>query len=438
MSTSKLKEISPCIKCIYKLEVNPENLAKMPNKIREVHNHLDFATYKDKDFTLCPLDGYEAIGSKYIRWACPYMRNTVPTSRPVMNSVARALVTVQRIKEILPHPNADRLEIAHVLGWKCVVGKGDFHKGQLILYFEADSYIPMYPELESIRKYAFKPHPDTGADGLRIKTVKLRGQVSQGLIMPLDTFKDLPKTEGADVTEQLKVVKYEVLDKLSIDAKGHFPENIPKTDETRVQLVEEFLKKYQGTICYATEKIDGTSCTAYFDNGIYGVCSRNNDLKLNMTNLYVYVLSLQKIEEKLRALNRNIALQGEIHGGSPKHRIEGNRLNEEGLFWDVYSVFLMDEGRFMEPDEMTTFLAEQDIRKVPLIGVFALPNSIDELIKFATRKSIYNPDVWAEGIVIRPTRNIIDSDFAFVRGTNGSGYFSFKVINPEYLIAHDV
>jgi RNA ligase (TIGR02306 family) len=438
VSTNQLKEISPCIKCIYKLEVTPENLAKMPNKIREVHNHLDFATYKDKDFTLCPLDGYQSIVSKYIRWACPYMRNTMISKHPIINEVARALVTVQRIKEIEPHTNADRLEIAHILGWKCVVQKGEFHKGELVLYFETDSYIPMYPELEFLRKFSFKPHPDTGVDGLKIKTIKLRGQVSQGLILPLDTFKNIPRTEGADVTEQLKVVKYEVLDKLSIDAKGHFPENIPKTDETRVQLIEDFLKKYAGTLCYVTEKIDGTSCTAYFENGIYGVCSRNNDLKLNKTNLYVYVLSLQKVEEKLRALGKNIALQGEIHGGSPKHIIEGNRLKENGIFWDVYSIFLIDEGMFMEPDEMELFLRENDIRKVPLVAQIYLPTSIDELIKLATRKSAYNSEEWAEGIVIRPLKNIIDSDFAFVRGTNGTGFFSFKVVNPEYLLKHDI
>jgi RNA ligase (TIGR02306 family) len=426
------------MKCIYKLEVTPANLAKMPNKIREVHNHLDFATYKDKDFTLCPLDGYQGIVSKYVRWACPYMRNTMPSKRPLINTVARALVTVQRIKEIEPHTNADKLEIAHVLGWKCVVEKGEFHKGQLILYFEPDSYIPLYPELEFLRKFSYKKHPDTGADGLKIKTIKLRGQVSQGLILPLDIFKDIPKIEGTDVTEQLKVVKYEILDKLSIDAKGHFPEDIPKTDETRVQLVEDFLKKYAGTPCYATEKIDGTSCTAYFKDGEYGVCSRNNDLKIDKKNLYVYTLGLQHIEEKLRELNINIALQGEIHGGSPQHSIEGNRLKEEGIFWDVYNIFLIGEGRFMEPEEMWAFLEEHDIRKVPLVAEFNLPDSIDELVKMATRKSIYNSEIWAEGIVIRPMKNIVDSDFAFVRGTNGTGYFSFKVIDPEYLLKYDL
>src|SRR3990167_7294435 len=123
----------------------------------------------------------------------------------------RKLATIQQITKIEPHPNADKLEIAHVLGWKCIVGKGEFHEGQVIIYFEIDSLLPVRPEFEFLRKNCFKRYEERGQvrEGFRIRTIRLRGEISQGLIMPIGIFNEFDSPEslkmelGENVTDKL-------------------------------------------------------------------------------------------------------------------------------------------------------------------------------------------------------------------------------------------
>lgn len=181
---------------------------------------------------------------------------------PTINETTRKLASIQKIVAIESCPNSENLEIAHVLGWKVVVQKGEFKVGDKAIFFEVDSFIPLTPEVEFLRKYSFKRHPDTGAEGLRIRTIKLRGQISQGLLLPISTFLEVGHweyehglEEGKDLTEILHVTKYEIIESISVDAKGTFPEeDFPKTDEVRIQSCPEILDKYQGVECYASEK----------------------------------------------------------------------------------------------------------------------------------------------------------------------------------------
>jgi RNA ligase (TIGR02306 family) len=383
---------------------------------------------------------------------------------PTINDTTRKLASIQKIVAVEPCSNSENLDVASVLGWKVVVRKGEFKVGDKAIFFEVDSFIPLTPEVESLRKYSFKRHPDTGADGLRIRTVRLRGQISQGLLLPLSTYfkyrevendwtriptlKELeeakakqPKIEeGEDLTEYLGVTKYEIIESISVDAKGTFPDEFPKSDEVRIQSCPEVLEKYKGTECYATEKIDGQSCTAYLNkNDEYGVCSRNLDLKLSDRNLFWVCTNQYNVEAKLRALKRHLAIQGEMHGSAGGHPIQGNKYKLIGLKWAVYSIYDIDNTRFLDFEEMKELLTILGIPMVPIIcKKFSLSGSIDFLVQMATRKSTINSDIWEEGMVVRPLKTIIDPEFALVGGTNKTGMISFKILDPEFLIKFEV
>lgn len=356
--------------------------------------------------------------------------------KPVINTTARKLVSIQKILNVEPCPNSDNLDIVQVLGWKVVTQKGEFKKDDLALYFEIDSFIPLTSEVENLRKYSYKKHPDTGEEGLRIRTIRLRAQVSQGLILPLSLY-GVEGNEGDDLTERLGVSKYEVIERISLEAKGRFPFFIPKTDEVRIQSAPYIIEKYKDVPCYSTEKIDGMSATYFVNKGEYGVCSRNLDLKLLDKNPFYRLGKMIDIETKLRSVNRNIASQGEMYGITGGKGIRGNKLDIKGLRFAMYNVYLIDETRYMNLDEMLKLSTDLEIPTVPILGRFNLPSNMDDLVSMATKKSAINPEKWQEGIVVRPVNNIIDPEFSMLAGSNGTGYVSFKVMNPEFLIKYE-
>ena len=190
--------------------------------------------------------------------------------------MSRKLVTVQRIESLTPIPKADKIELCKLegLGWSFVVKKGDYTVGDDAVYFETDSFIPdTNNNFEFLRTSCYKQMPD-GKHGYRIKTVRLRGQVSQGLLMPMNILPRSRYTIGQDVSELLGVTKWEppMPKCLSGKAKGTFPSFLVKTDETRVQLLQSVINRYVDTNCYVSEKIDGSSVTYYINNDVFGVC----------------------------------------------------------------------------------------------------------------------------------------------------------------------
>ena len=341
----------------------------------------------------------------------------------------RHLASIQRILSLDPIPDADSIERASVLGWQCVVKKGEFRVGDYVVYIEVDSLLPDRPEFEFM-----KPR------GMRVRTVKLRGQVSQGLVFPLSIVNDASPLEsyipdeGDDVTALLDITKYEppIPAQLAGETKGTFPGFLKKTDEERIQTMPWILEKYEGALCRVCEKLDGSSATYYFRDGEFGVCSRNQELKETDGNSFWRVARELKLEEKLRDYGRNIALQGELIG-------EGIQKNKYGLkghavyFFDVFDI---DGYRHMSPysaDEVYWILG---VSPAPIISDELLGASlIDALVTMATRKSALKPDVWAEGIVIRSYNDVTET---FVTGqTVNRGRLSFKVINPSFLLKYD-
>jgi RNA ligase (TIGR02306 family) len=336
----------------------------------------------------------------------------------------RKLASIQKIRALEPIEGADAIEKAAVLGWQLVVKKGEFKVGDLAVYCEIDSLMPDRPEFEFLRPRK-----------MRIKTIRLRGEISQGICFPLSILpKDFKIEEGADCTQVLGITKYEPPMPACLDgvAKGRFPAFLPKTDETRIQVLQDVLDKYKGTQCYVTEKVDGTSVTYFLNNGEFGVASRNLELLEDSENSMWAVARELDVENKLRSLNKNIALQGELIGEG----IQSNKLKIRGQTVKIFNAFDVDKYEYYGYDELVKLLEELQLPMVPVITTdYVLENDIDAIVRMATIKSLICPDVWAEGIVIRPLSEITDkSDLA---GNLHNNRVSFKAINPEFLLKYE-
>jgi RNA ligase (TIGR02306 family) len=391
--------------------------------------------------------------------------------------MTRKLATIQVISSIEKHPNADKLEIANVLGWRIIIGKGEFKEGDKIVYFETDSVLPEIPEFEFLRDRCFVNNGIV--KGFRLKMIRLRGEFSQGLIMPLSILdgKKFPNDirenpiydwkEGQEVTGLIGVKLFEKPIPVCMrgDIKGPFPSFLHVTDETRIQLLGSLLKEYEGTKCYISEKIDGTSTTMFYNKGEFGVCSRNYELKPDTRtfhetpplvkvndkiylsndngeavgepieslpnikeNVYWKMARKYNIEEKLRKLGKNIAIQGESFGEG----LQGNPLKIKDQRLAIFNVFDIDKNEYYSLDEMINFCNELGLETVPILDKeYILESDIQKIVKMSIGNSVINSECKREGIVIRPVENKIDKRY-FNECVNGR--ISFKVINPEYAL----
>ena len=335
----------------------------------------------------------------------------------------RKLASIQRIRALEPIESADAIEKATVLGWQLVVKKGDYQVGDLCIYVEIDSILPEKEEFEFLRNKNF-----------RIKTIRLRGQISQGICFPLSFLPtDFEVIEDTDCTEILEIIKYEpaIPANLAGLMKGGFPSFIPKTDETRIQVLQNVLDKYAGIECYITEKLDGSSATYFLKDGEFGVCSRNLELLDDEKNTFWKVAKELKLEEKLKSLDGNFALQGELVGEG----IQGNKLNIKGQTVFFFNIFDIDKHQFVSFDILKVMLQQLELSFVPVISEnYILENDINKIVEMAKIKTTMNPTAWAEGIVIRPLKETADR--AFTNELEFGGRISFKAINPEFLIKY--
>ncbi|GAB3511012.1 RNA ligase (ATP) [Emticicia fontis] len=336
----------------------------------------------------------------------------------------RKLATIQRIIALEPIEGADNILKAKVLGWELVTKKGEFAVGDLCIYCEVDSLLPDKPEFEFLKSKSF-----------RIKTIRLRGQISQGICFPLSFLpEDFEIEEGADCTDALGITKYEPpfdpgSAHLGGNVKGRFPSFIPKTDETRVQILQNVLAKYKGETCYVAEKLDGSSATYYIRNGEFGVCSRNLEIEEDNENTFWKVAKELNIEEKLRSLNGNFALQGELVGEG----VQYNKMRMKGNTVFFFNLFKIDTFEYVSYADFMKLMNELELPTVPVLNDnFILPDSIADLVEMSKIKSSIQPAMWAEGIVIRLLDEKLDK--YLLRDIGGHGRISFKVINPEFLL----
>lgn len=325
----------------------------------------------------------------------------------------RALATVAVVAGLTPIAGADRIETARIRGWNVVVGKGQFKVGDKVVYFELDSALPLDDSrFEQFGARGKKTMP-SGKLAHVLRTIKLRGQVSQGLVMSLAELglpSDLP--EGEDLTERLGITKWEPPLTGSGDAVGlFFTELADKTDSERVQnLSDAELAELAQHTWQATEKCDGTSVSIARTADGVRVCSRN--LEVGPASLHHKAAMASGIASLLA---EGQVAQGEIVGPG----INSNRLqltDTRILIFDVW-----DHRVLVPRDEWPSWAAE---RAVPVLEV-EFPRTVDEAVAQANGlRSRVNPQVAAEGIVWHTTSGVQPV----------GGRSTLKVINNDYLL----
>lgn len=371
----------------------------------------------------------------------------------------RNLATIQLIEDLKEIPGADSILVASVLGWRVVVRKGEFAIGDQCVYVEIDSVLPQKEEFEFLKERKY-----------RVRTIRLRGQVSQGICFPMSIlngkkYKDF--NVGDDVSEVLGIVKYESPENISSSRQrdkfvypnwmpvfirkfltkqvpwlGKFiirisprwakttegktwPPYFPKTDETRVQVLGKYLEKYAGTPCFVTEKLDGSSMSVFNVNGRFGVCSRNMELKSKDNNWW-------KVVHKYHIdvlLPPNIALQGELVGPG----IQGNKYqlaDHDVYFFNGYDI---SNRRYLNYEELAKMLAYLELPQVPVLDPLELKPDVDYFVNLSIGRSKLNNSVQREGIVIRPIDDIYDDVYT---GKFQGNRISFKAVSPEFLLKY--
>jgi len=357
----------------------------------------------------------------------------------------RKLASIQKIIDIQAIPGADRIEVVTILGWEIIVSKSENYKiGQEVIYCEIDSVLPDKAEFEFLRKSKF-----------RVKTIKLRKQISQGLVLSLD---HLPNKTilfdkiniGKDVTTLLGITKYippSEREKVQrVKAKYHWtkkyiltnylwrfqwfrefirptidlswPSHIPKTDEERIQNIPEILEEYKNHKFSITEKIDYQSVTFTKIKNKLVVCSRNLQ-NIDKTSLYWRIAEKYNLDYICKQYD-NIVIQGEQGGPGVQKNLY--KIDAPVLF--VFNVII--DGKFLSPSEMKLFCNTHNLQTVPYLGFVTLSQfkTVKDIIDFAAGKSVVNPKIEREGLVFRYI-------------ADGKKVISFKVINNKFLLKYD-
>lgn len=386
--------------------------------------------------------------------------------------MSRKLASVVTIESCDPIPDSDRLSVATMRGkgWRVVTARDEYKAGDKAVYFEIDSYLP--PEdkrFEFLRERCLRKFVSKSGqvlkEGLRIKTCKLRGVISQGLLIPLGQFPEITTRingdkiglpaeegdpavvvqplEGADVTRLLHVEHYDEIaealrpatsgNPVSADAMGPFPSAfIPKTDEERIQNLGDWFETMKDRVFEVTEKNDGSSVTMFLSKAVdpenpFGVCSRNLRLKPETESGVVPLpWRLAKgldIQHKLELLEKfmhghELALQGELVGPG----VNSNRDLYTDWEWHVFRIWDITAQKFINPNYAANMCEGVGIAYVPVIDrnmlVFHELRTMDDLLKFAEGKTARGHE--REGLVFK---TVDDGPFA-----------SFKAVSNRYLL----
>ena len=363
-------------------------------------------------------------------------------------SKGRKLVTIRRVDDVVKHHNADRLDVCIIGGWRCIVKKNTFKKGDLGVYFEIDSFLP------NEEQYSFlgKPKKYLKHTGYRIRTMKLRGEVSQGLLLPFSSIKSgvlpIDTQEGDDVTKYLGVIKYDTAKLYNNNNKqqsctstvGTFPQFLQKTDQERIQNLPHYFEKYKNCMWQETLKLDGSSMTVFKINkpltiwkiismlipSIFsspyetGVCSRN--VLLKRTNKQDNFFKAVDKYNLLNDLPVGFAIQGELLAPN----IQGNHEQISEVEYYIFDVWDIANQTYLQPDEAVKFVSTHlpKAKYVPIINskvdIFSVCDSYDKLQDRVTGDSM-NKGVVSEGRVYK----LLDATNKRV---------TFKCISNKYLL----
>lgn len=355
----------------------------------------------------------------------------------------RKLVTHRVIDDLLPIENADAIELAIVDGWQVVVKRGEFQVGDSCCFFEIDSFLPANDSrFEFLLKTGVKVAPD-GKERIRLKTIKLRKQLSQGLALPWSEFPEFHgrnDLDSIDMAELIDVIKYERPEPKTANARGNFPEYIPKTDEDRIQNVyKRLIHSDRDTKFIPTLKLDGSSCTVAFIGEHYShywkesdvievesgnekigeivVCSRNLQLKYDPENHFHKAAErsgILKFAELLGLQGYNLAVQGEVMGPG----VQGNKENFANYEMFVFNIYDIDNKRYLSPKDVVNMCKNANVPYAPVLDlpVYPLRLELNELLELSDGPSI-NAKL-REGIVWK----------------SEDGQTSFKAISNKWLL----
>ena len=345
----------------------------------------------------------------------------------------RKLASIQRIWKIDPIEGADRIELAHVLGWQCVVNKGQFKEMDLAVYFEVDSFLPIKPEFEFLRGSSYKK-TDVMGEGFKLRTLRFKGQISQGLLLPLSTFPDIPENAsiGDDVTDLLGIRKWEVEEKVTTGGTviGNLPYDIPHTDETRVQAEPDLINAFAGLEYYISTKMDGSSHSIGIDENGFHVTGHNFEYKDDGKSSFYNYIKEHGIQEKVEVFAKENSLkeftiQGEFCGPG----IQSNRLRLIRPEWYVFTI--RENGKRVSLSRMLEVCKNLGLEHVPIEEVGSdLPSkypTVDSLLERAEGE--YPKGGKKEGIVIRPTEPVFCDII--------SSSLSMKVVSNRYLLKNE-
>ena len=344
--------------------------------------------------------------------------------------MARKLASVQRIWKIEPIEGADKIELAHVLGWQCVVNKGQFQPMDIGVYFEIDSFLPIRPEFEFLRASSYK-NSDLMGEGFKLKTMRFKGQLSQGLLLPVSTFSEIPQDAdvGADVTNILGVRKWEIEEFATTGGNviGTLPYDVPHTDETRVQNAPELIQEFAGLEYYISTKMDGSSHSISIDENGFHVTGHNYEYKNDGSNAFYEMVNARGWKEKMEAYMaaanlKTLTIQGEFCAPG----IQKNRLKLTKPEWYVFTV--RQNGERVGLNHMLSMCEALDMNHVPIEEV-----GMDLPLKYPTVEALleradgdYPNGGKKEGIVIRPVEPVFSAAI--------SAPLSMKVVNNAYLL----
>lgn len=347
----------------------------------------------------------------------------------IFGGLMRKMATIQRIAEVKAIPKADKICAYRVGGWWVVDSVGKYAVDDLAVFCEVDSWMPhsLAPFLcknELVRQF-------NGVLGERLRSIKLRGQLSQGLLLPVSCIEqdgvdgqEFPFIEGSDVSEILNIQKWEapIPAQLAGQVKGSFPSFIRKTDQERIQNLTEELARWSTSgedwdLCTweITEKLDGSSMTVFVNRDESGVCSRNLNLIEDQNNSFWKVTRREKLLDKILSTNRNYAFQGELIGEG----IQGNPYGITGQEFFLYDIFDIDAQEYIRPLERHMLCEFLDIKHVPIIDTFFVTTAnVDAILEKADGVSKLNDKTNREGLVFK---------------CNDSGD-SFKAISNKFLL----
>lgn len=332
------------------------------------------------------------------------------------------LASIEKILEIKAIPNADFIVAAKVLGYWTVIKKGELDVDNLCVWQNPDTIVGNSTAYDFLKDK-------------HLRVCRFKGQVSQGLALPLTAFSDLSDLfkaalvvakEGDDVSGLVGITKYEkpIAPELSGIAKGGFPSFLKKTDEENLRSNPGVLHELIGKECIITQKIDGTSATFYCKDGEFGVCSRNLELEFNETNSFWRIAKKFELNNKLGMFVGGIAIQGEVYGPG----VQGNHAGAKELSFAAFNAFSISQYRYLEHDMLVGLCEGWDVPVVPVVwrGIFNF--TMEELIEMANAQE-YASGLPCEGIVIRP----IEEQESQVLG----GRLSCKVISEKFALRYN-